>query len=80
MTAGQGRLVMAETDPTRKKRKLRCLADKLYQEAMRGESWAHSITSRIIGGNSRPIALAALRLITSSNFVGCSMGSLGFAP
>jgi hypothetical protein len=37
---------------------------------------AHSITSSArasnVGGTSRPSALAVLRLITSSNFVGCS--------
>ena len=34
-----------------------------------------------IGGTSRPSALAALRLITSSNLVGCSTAnSPGFAP
>src|ERR1035437_1028390 len=46
---------------------------------------AYSITSSArassIGGTARPIALAVLRLITSSNLVGCSTGrSLGFAP
>ena len=46
---------------------------------------AHRITSsawkRMRGGIVRPRALAVLRLITSSNFVGCSTGSLaGLAP
>jgi hypothetical protein len=46
---------------------------------------AHSITSSArasrAGGTSRPSALAVLRLMTSSNFVGCSTGmSAGFAP
>lgn len=45
----------------------------------------YSITSSaramISGGIASPMALAALRLITSSNFVGCSTGrSAGFAP
>lgn len=45
----------------------------------------HSITSSArpsrIGDSSSPIALAAFRLITSSNFVGCSTAnSPGFAP
>src|SRR5262249_39101472 len=45
----------------------------------------HSITSSArassVGGRSRPIALAWLRLITISNLVGCSTGrSPGFAP
>jgi len=45
----------------------------------------HSITSSArassMGGTSRPRALAVLRLITSSNFVGCCTGkSTGFAP
>src|SRR5207247_464436 len=45
----------------------------------------HSITSSArassVGGTSRPRALAALRLITSSNLVACSIGmSAGLAP
>src|SRR5262245_44441787 len=45
----------------------------------------HSITSsartRNVSGMASPIALAALRLITKSNFMGCSMGSsAGLAP
>src|SRR6266446_8603613 len=45
----------------------------------------HSITSSAIastpGGTVRPSALAVLRLITSSNFVGCQTGkSAGFSP
>jgi len=45
----------------------------------------HSITSSArassVGGTSRPSAFAILRLITSSNLVGCSTGiSAGFAP
>ena len=46
---------------------------------------AYSITSSarswIAVDRSRPIALAVLRLMTSSNFTACSMGrSAGFAP
>src|SRR5262249_27149469 len=45
----------------------------------------HSITSSAraisVGGTSRPSALAVLRLITSSNLVGCTIGmSAGFSP
>src|SRR5205807_5719091 len=45
----------------------------------------HSITSSArassVGGTSRPSALAVLRLMTNSNFVGCSIGnSEAFAP
>src|SRR5262249_40946116 len=45
----------------------------------------HSITSSArassVAGTSRPSALAVVRLIARSNFVGCSTGSsLGFAP
>src|SRR6266446_6622179 len=45
----------------------------------------HSITSSArvssVGGTSRPSALAVLRLMTISNFVGRSTGkSAGFAP
>lgn len=38
--AEQVRIVCAEEDPVRKKRKLRCLAEELYQQAMNGEGWA----------------------------------------
>src|SRR6185312_15972299 len=46
---------------------------------------AHRITllalASIFGGMMRPICLAGFKLITSSNFVGCSTGrSAGFAP
>ena len=46
---------------------------------------SHSITSsaraRSEGGTSRPSALAVFRLMTSSNLVGCSIGSSdGLAP
>jgi hypothetical protein len=53
---------------------------------VRRSKWhRHSITSsarpRSVTGISRPRALAVLRLITNSNFVGCSTGmSAGFAP
>src|SRR5262249_55983231 len=45
----------------------------------------HSITSSArassVGGTSRPSAFAVVRLMTRSNFVGCSTGrSAGFAP
>src|SRR5207253_4089595 len=40
-----------------------------------------SARSRTSGGIVRPICFAVLRLITSSNFVGCSTGrSAGLAP
>src|SRR6185312_16710734 len=40
-----------------------------------------SALARIFGGIVRPICLDVLRLITSSNFIGCSMGrSAGLAP
>ena len=50
----------------------------------RSKTLAYSITSsarsRIAVGSSMPIALAVLRLTTSSNFVACSTGrSVGFA-
>src|ERR1019366_9541788 len=62
---------------------------ELVQTNLESAEWkqhaAYSITSSArassIGGTARPIALAVLRLITSSNLVGCSIGrSLGFAP
>jgi hypothetical protein len=50
-----------------------------------GSERTHSITSSArpssVGGMVRPIDFAVLRLITSSNVVGCSIGiSLGLAP
>ena len=55
------------------------------QQPCREVAPSHSITSsaraRSKGGIVRPSALAVLRLITSSNLVGCSTGrSDGFAP
>src|SRR5262249_31383513 len=72
---------------------LRCLL-RARRERPRGRRAAeerdefapsHSITSSArassVGGTSRLIALAVLRLTTSSNLVGCSTGrSPGFAP
>src|SRR6266700_1027107 len=51
----------------------------------RGHAYAYLITSsawnRSAGGIVRPSALAVLRLMTSSNFMGCSTGrSPGLAP
>src|SRR5262249_11995520 len=44
-------------------------------------SMSSSARASSIGGRVRPSALAALRLITSSNFVGaCTGKSAGFAP
>src|SRR5947209_14500373 len=41
-----------------------------------GESYSITSSARAssVGGTSRPSALAVLRLMTSSNFVGCSTG------
>src|SRR5689334_16325265 len=54
-----------------------------YQPSTNG--YFHLITRSALastfGGIVRPICLAVLRLITNSNFVGCSTGSsAGFAP
>ena len=44
-------------------------------------SIASSANANSFGGKSRPSVLAVLRLMTSSNFVGCTTGkSAGFAP
>ena|ERR1700730_3557256 len=57
---------------------------RAHQPACQAKSY-HSMTSsaraRSEGGIARPSAFAVLRLMTSSNFVGCSTGrSDGFAP
>lgn len=38
--AEQVRLVMLGDDPVRNKLRLRCLAEKMYEDAMNGEGWA----------------------------------------
>src|SRR5262249_2811229 len=65
----------------RRKRPRRRAAEKRDELA----SLHHSITSSavicMISGTVRPSALAVLRLITSSNLVGCTTGrAAGFAP
>src|SRR5262249_49218025 len=65
---------------TRRERPCRCAADELDECAS-----FHSITSSAsassLSGTSRPSAFAVLRLMTSSNLVGCITGkSAGFAP
>lgn len=40
LIADQMRLVVNEDDPVRGKRKLRCLLEKVYEEAMNGQGWA----------------------------------------
>src|SRR6266487_3645919 len=67
--------------PRRERPRGRCAAEQRYERA----AGAHSITSsaviRMISGTVSPSAFAVLRLMTSSNFVGCSTGmSPGFAP
>ena len=57
----------------------------MHRNKRHGRLHGYSITSSArassVGGTSRPSVLAVLRLITSSNFVGCSTGrSAGFAP
>ena len=61
-----------------------CLSCTSLAEAS-GTWQSHRITSsawkRSVGGMVRPSASAVLRLITSSNFMGCSTGrSAGLAP
>src|SRR5262249_2052598 len=64
----------------RRERPHRSSAEQQYELAP-----LHSITSSAramsVGGISRPIALAAFKLMINSNLVGCSTGkSAGFAP
>jgi Family of unknown function (DUF5681) len=57
------RIVVAEEDPVRKKRKLRCLAEKLYEEAMNGEGWAIcQIGDRLDGKPAQEQTVTTMRL------------------
>src|SRR5262245_3360979 len=59
----------------------RCRAAEQCDELAALHSITSSARSRIEVEISIPIALAVLRLTTSSNLVGCSIGrSVGFAP
>jgi len=65
----------------RHKRQCRRRAAEQRDELAAFHSIISSARSRSDGGTSTPIALAVLRLITNSNFVGCSTGmSAGFVP
>jgi len=86
---GRGRHVAYPSDPRNLPRRLRLNGERRGEEAEGANderpSLYHSITSSALcrsdGGIVRPRAFAVLRLITNSNFVGCSIGrSPGFAP
>jgi hypothetical protein len=69
----------------RRERPSRRRAANQRDELAPSHRYAHSIISSAscwrCKGTSRPIALAALRLMTSSNFVGaCTGSSAGFSP
>src|SRR5262249_32647583 len=65
----------------RRKRPRDCRATKEGDELAPSHSITSSARSRKASGIVRPIALAVVRLTTSSNFVGCSTGiSAGFVP
>ena len=72
-----------ESDRTADIRKATLSANRCHLH--RSKFHRYSITSSArasnVGGTARPIDFAVLRLITSSNVVGCSIGiSVGFAP
>src|SRR5215471_4198560 len=55
--------------------------DEIAPLHLRGYSITSSARASSVGGTVRPSAFAALRLMTSSNLVGCSIGrSAGLAP
>jgi hypothetical protein len=65
----------------RRERPRHCRAAEQRDELASLHSMTSSARARSVGGTSRPSDLAVLRLITSSNVVGSSMGrSAGFAP
>src|SRR5262245_16238803 len=55
--------------------------DEVAASDLRGHSITSSARASSVGGTVRPSDLAVLRLITSSNLVGCTTGrSAGFSP
>src|SRR5262249_8216842 len=65
----------------RHERPRRRAAEQREEVAARDHSITSSARASSIGGTVRPIAFAVIRLIASSNLVGCSTGkSSGFAP
>jgi hypothetical protein len=57
------------------------ILDSPYSSRLTPHRITLSALANTFGGIVNPICFAAFRLITSSNFVGCSMGrSAGFAP
>src|SRR5262249_22883886 len=66
---------------TRRERPRRCRAAEQSDERAALHSITSSARASTFGGISRPMAFAVLRLIVSSNLVGCSIGrSAGRAP
>src|SRR5262249_49925862 len=70
--------------PRRERPRRRRAAEQRDERAalhLRGHSITSSAMASTPGGIVRPSAFAVLRLITSSNLVGCTTGrSAGFAP
>jgi hypothetical protein len=65
----------------RDKRPHCCTAEQRDELAPSHYSITSSARASSVGGTSRPSALAVLRLMTSSNLVGCATGrSPGFSP
>src|SRR5687768_13612090 len=88
-----GRLALPSDDPIRPRQHVRRNPyDFRYFDRAQYRLWisdfglfAHRITrsalAKTLGGMVRPICFAVFRLMTSSNFVGCSTGrSAGFVP
>ena len=78
-------LPLADVMLQRRERQLRAMNKLMQCNKRRAGVLIYSMTSSArassVGGISRPSALAVLRLITSSNLVGCSTGrSAGLAP
>ena len=60
---------------------VRCHSDELHRSKIARYSITSSAATSNVCGTARPRVLAVLRLMTNSNFVGCSTGkSAGLAP
>jgi hypothetical protein len=68
-------------DPSDESNRICLMENLIRSRSRRGHLSTRSALASTFGDTSMPICLAAFKLITSSNFIGCSIGkSAGFLP